>query len=104
MTDIGECAEGTHNCVQLCSNTAGSFTCACITGYTLASDGRSCDGKFNNIITPFFLLLVNSSVDIDECAEGISGCSQTCSNTVGSYICSCRTGYRLASDNHGCIG
>lgn len=49
-------------------------------------------------------LEVNFSVDIDECAEGISGCSHTCRNTVGSYTCSCRTGYRLASDNHGCNG
>ena len=42
--------------------------------------------------------------DIDECSEGVSGCSQLCSNTVGSYRCSCQNGYQLGSDNHTCLG
>lgn len=28
--------------------------------------------------------------DIDECAEGIDDCDQYCTNTQGSYTCSCR--------------
>jgi fibulin 1/2 len=43
-------------------------------------------------------------IDVDECREEIDGCGQTCSNTVGSYTCSCRTGYRLASDGLTCNG
>ena len=43
-------------------------------------------------------------IDIDECAEGSDGCVQSCTNTVGSYECSCTTGYRLASDDHRCNG
>ena len=43
-------------------------------------------------------------IDIDECAEGWDGCAQNCSNVAGSYTCSCDSGYRLASDNHGCEG
>ena len=43
-------------------------------------------------------------LDVDECAEDTSGCTQTCTNTVGSYECSCDYGYRIASDNHGCNG
>ena len=42
--------------------------------------------------------------DIDECAVGIDSCAHTCTNTVGSYTCSCRSGYRLASDGWTCIG
>ena len=43
--------------------------------------------------------------DIDECSEDISGCEQTYTNTVGSYYCSCKTGFVLsASDDHGCEG
>ena len=42
--------------------------------------------------------------DIDECAEGTSGCRQVCENTSGSYTCSCQLGYRLASDNRICDG
>ena len=42
--------------------------------------------------------------DINECDLGISGCNQTCINTVGSYYCGCQNGYYLSSDNHTCIG
>ena len=42
--------------------------------------------------------------DIDECALQIHSCQQECSNTAGSYVCSCRTGYELADDKISCIG
>ena len=42
--------------------------------------------------------------DINECDEGISGCNQTCTNTNGSYICSCFDGYVLDADGHSCNG
>ena len=42
--------------------------------------------------------------DIDEGAEGISGCSQLCNNTVGSFECSCEDGYQLALDEKTCNG
>lgn len=34
----------------------------------------------------------------------INYCSQRCSNTVGSYVCSCFDGYRLGSDGETCNG
>ena len=43
-------------------------------------------------------------LDIDECSEGIFGCSQGCINSVGSYFCTCQTGYYLDSDNTTCLG
>ena len=43
-------------------------------------------------------------VDIDECQIDDGGCSQQCSNTVGSYNCSCISGYELTDDNHTCTG
>ena len=43
-------------------------------------------------------------IDIDECTEGIDGCAQICTDTDGSYTCSCDPGYRLSGDNHGCTG
>ena len=32
------------------------------------------------------------------------GCQQECVNTNGSYMCACRSGYRLLSDGYSCIG
>ena len=42
--------------------------------------------------------------DIDECQDNNGGCSQDCSNTEGSYSCSCKEGYQLQSDNANCTG
>ena len=48
------------------------------------------------------VIFCNLYTDIDECIEGTSGCDQICNNTVGSYNCSCMTGYQLSSDDHNC--
>ncbi|ELU09516.1 hypothetical protein CAPTEDRAFT_115684, partial [Capitella teleta] len=37
--------------------------------------------------------------DADECSSGNGGCSQNCTNTVGSYECSCGDGYELYIEN-----
>ena len=42
--------------------------------------------------------------DRDECALGINGCSQICTNTNGSYTCSCYLGYQISSNNRTCVG
>ncbi|XP_078679919.1 uncharacterized protein LOC144915421 isoform X2 [Branchiostoma floridae x Branchiostoma belcheri] len=42
-TDIDECRDGSHTCNSehgVCTNTEGSYTCSCDTGY--AGDGRTC--------------------------------------------------------------
>ena len=43
-------------------------------------------------------------LDVDECLYDNGGCDQKCSNTIGSYECSCDKGalYRLAFDQHTC--
>ena len=43
--DINECAQGTDLCEQDCHNVPGSYLCSCNSGYTLNSDGHTCDGK-----------------------------------------------------------
>ena len=42
-------------------------------------------------------------VDIDECAGDIDDCDQICTNTNGSFQCSCNSGYSLSSDERSCL-
>ena len=42
--------------------------------------------------------------DIVECDENNGGCSQICTNTEGSFECSCREGYVLDNDGQNCLG
>ena len=39
--------------------------------------------------------------DIDECAVQNGGCDHSCSNTAGSYHCSCLSGYMLNTKVNG---
>ena len=43
--DVDECSLSNSMCEQQCRNSIGSFQCICVAGYTLASDGSSCDGN-----------------------------------------------------------
>jgi len=61
LIDINECnAGGTNNChpQAICTNTIGSFTCTCKTGYS--GSGVSCTGN----VTFFFNLLFFSSLSL----------------------------------------
>ena len=44
------------------------------------------------------------SVDTVECDNNNGGCEHNCANTEGSYYCTCREGYRLASNDENCEG
>ncbi|XP_037297516.1 LOW QUALITY PROTEIN: low-density lipoprotein receptor-related protein 4 [Manduca sexta] len=72
-------------CEKLCiTEYDGRSACACPVGFLLADDKFSCR-------------------DIDECMyEQDPVCSQTCSNTVGSFYCGCMTGYVLRPDGRSC--
>ena len=49
-------------------------------------------------------LLCYTHLDENECLTGDDFCAQNCSNTVGSYTCTCNTGYTLNSDGYTCNG
>ena len=44
--------------------------------------------------------------DINECVSSNGGCQHNCTNTVGSYYCTCidSVRYTLSEDGHSCIG
>ena len=51
------------------------------------------------MVMNFFMLKL---ADIDECLS--SPCGHTCTNNVGSFVCSCNDGYVLDSDQLSCNG
>jgi len=59
-----------------CQELESGYRCYCPAGYKLAADGYSCQ-------------------DINECNVNNGGCNHGCTNTVGSFRCVCRGGYRL---------
>jgi len=87
--DVDECARGDAVVCgphAVCSNKIGDFSCACLPGYRMNSDGVC--------------------VDIDECAEGLARCQPgaPCTNTPGSYACGCPPGFEKcdSDDEPGC--
>ena len=49
-TDIDECSTKNGNCDQVCTNTVGLFNCSCNDGYSLNTDGETCDGQLQKIV------------------------------------------------------
>ncbi len=65
-------------------------------------DGHSytCTNTFFIIHTDFQSL----HSDIDECSSNSNGCQMLCINTIGSFNCSCESGYKLIDDGFHCQG
>ena len=57
--DINECTERTHDCHEYasCTDTDGSFTCTCNTGFS--GDGKNCEGQFTFLFM-MYLYMPNS--------------------------------------------
>ena len=78
IVDINECALG--RCDHNCRNTAGSFVCSCRRGYTLHTDGTTCNGK----IVCLFVLRLNVPVNIVSVMSGQSQLFLGLTGTIGS--------------------
>ncbi|CAG7721937.1 unnamed protein product [Allacma fusca] len=75
-----------RQCDQICSvdgEGESRVTCSCYSGYEMAGNG--------------------SCIDTDECATDNGGCYGICFNTLGSFQCSCPTGYQVGPDGKNCI-
>ncbi|KRK01364.1 uncharacterized protein LOC6533343 isoform X2 [Drosophila yakuba] len=117
--DVDECAGLlSGGCSHECINKAGTFECGCPLGYILNDDGRSCHPALVGCPpgtqrsaegcapiecnSGFILGSDDKCVDIDECQKKNGGCSHRCSNSEGSFKCSCPPGYKLDSDQKTC--
>ncbi|XP_067424425.1 adhesion G protein-coupled receptor E1-like [Emydura macquarii macquarii] len=72
-----------------CTNTPGSYSCSCIDGYESSSGKATFRGASEN-----------TCLDIDEClgpSRADCGPHAHCTNTPGSYYCSCIDGYESSS-------
>lgn len=45
----------------------------------------------------------NYFIDRDECATNNGGCQHICTNSIGSYQCSCNNGFILHENKHDCL-
>ena len=48
-----------------------------------------------------YVFLPNS--DVNECSTSNGGCHHVCTNSAGSFQCSCNSGYSLAADGTTCV-
>lgn len=125
--DIDECGEdapcGPH---ANCTNTAGSYSCRCHRGYLKGAEGcqgpsaemmfvcvcvRTWWGIINGGVLGTRVSLINFHfADVDECAvaavTGLRACNDNaaCTNTLGSFGCSCPVGYVMAQNEQNCEG
>ena len=110
LLDIPNCMINDHNCSQICVEVVGSFNCSCYLGYDLQEDRASCAGTYINTLINtlnvmiYVIICMYVCIDIDECVERLTLCDHNCTNTAGSYFCTCLDGYMLEMDNHTCAG
>uniref|UniRef100_A0A667Y5H9 Thrombomodulin n=1 Tax=Myripristis murdjan TaxID=586833 RepID=A0A667Y5H9_9TELE len=75
-------------CAHKCENEGDTYACRCDPGYTLAADRKgSCSDENRECLNKGF----TECVDMDECVS--APCEHHCTNSPGSYNCSCFDGY-----------
>uniref|UniRef100_H3D510 Adhesion G protein-coupled receptor E10 n=1 Tax=Tetraodon nigroviridis TaxID=99883 RepID=H3D510_TETNG len=90
-SDINECSNLTICGPEaLCTNKPGTFTCACNAGWAPTDRKEEPRDAINVCIA-----------DIGECVEELTICgpNANCTNVIGSYNCTCNSGYRLNNLN-----
>ncbi|XP_078621276.1 uncharacterized protein LOC144887750 [Branchiostoma floridae x Branchiostoma japonicum] len=100
--EIDECETNNGGCAHICTNTIGSFRCSCQDGFSLNSDGFTCDEIHTAPCNPGWSYNGTWCNEINECETNNGGCAQICTNTIGSFQCSCQDGFSLSSDGFTC--
>ena len=92
-SDINECVS-VRPCDSnaTCIDTPGSFNCTCNGGFT--GNGMTCQS--NNSFVPFQFtrtLPPPLPLDINECITSPCNIDATCTETPGSFTCTCNSGF-----------
>jgi len=108
IVDVDECAEGLDTCGdEICYNQPGGYSCAkppvpvtrkpSTTAMPAPANQKCMDG------TKF--VRNRGCVDVNECRELENACSsnEECVNTMGSYICTCKPGFRRDNFTQACV-
>lgn len=53
IAEVDECKSDNHGCEHRCINKIGGYECECDIGYSLQSDGKTCQGM------KFFFIFIN---------------------------------------------
>lgn len=116
--DVDECIQDICD-GHICHNKQGGYECECKKGFRgvdgVCEDIDECTesvcaqhakcfyfvGSFSCYCSPGFRRYGEQCLDIDECLN--RPCEGICSNTDGSYTCSCGPDLRLAEDGISCV-
>ncbi|XP_037398382.1 adhesion G protein-coupled receptor E1-like isoform X8 [Pygocentrus nattereri] len=85
-TDVNECSKMTDFCGpnSNCTNTPGSYFCTCKEGFVSSNGEKKFNGSQGVTCT-----------DVNECSKMTDFCgpNSKCTNTPGSYFCTCKEGF-----------
>lgn len=106
MSDSGfsvgqTCLLNNGGCEHICTETQTGVNCSCNSGFLIV--GQFCRGELQFLPCYVAKLVIIIITDINECLTNNGSCSHTCTNTPGSYYCTCPTGYVLQLNNHDCL-
>ncbi|XP_053247571.1 signal peptide, CUB and EGF-like domain-containing protein 2 isoform X3 [Podarcis raffonei] len=107
------CNHGNGGCQHTCEDADDGPVCGCHPEYMLHSNGKTClereeattELSENNATAGADVdkrVKRRLLMDIDECQASNGGCDHFCRNTIGSFDCSCKKGYKLLTDEKSC--
>ena len=94
---------GANSCSHICAVVGGQDECFCPVGFELAVGSTTTCQGMNRVKLISKNSILSSYKDIDEC-QRFSPCDQICTNTDGSFECSCKIGFQLQNATQVCEG